>query len=104
MLRPVFKKLKQPYQDKHSCRSLANSECLKVKSKDGDTKILLVCIFEKYGYNWSVFGLDFEEKCSVFGLYYRLFVYRMAVSQLVHKIDCLNYKGRQIVPIVNLLF
>ena len=36
-------------------------------------KIVLVCIFGKYGENRSSLGLYFEEKWSVFGLYYRLF-------------------------------
>ena len=61
MLRPVCHRVKQPFLGKHLC------------SKDGDTKIMFVCIFWKYGKNWSVFSLYLGKKLSEFGLWYRLF-------------------------------
>ena len=74
MLRPVCKRLKQPFQSKHPCRSLPRLWAMfKFWSKNGNTKIMLVCLFGKNGENRSAFGLYFEEKSYVFGLYYRLY-------------------------------
>ena len=53
------------------------------EAKDGDTKVMLVYIFGKYGENQSVFGLYFEEKWSVFGRNIDFFLYRPVVSSLL---------------------